>query len=111
MDYRLIVAIIRRSTLESVESRLVRMHVPGISVSAVKGFGEYTDFFARGWMVEHVRIEVFARKDQAETIARAIADCARSGTPGDGLVAVLPVEGLTRIRTLEPAALEDLSTK
>lgn len=99
MDCRKVTAIIWRDKLASVESRLVAMHVPGITVTKVKGFGEYTDFFAPGWNVEHVRLEIFVRSDQADAIAEAIVEVAHAGIAGDGLVAISPIEKLWRIRT------------
>jgi nitrogen regulatory protein P-II 1 len=99
MDYRKVIAIIRHDKLPEVESRLKAMRVPGITVTKVSGFGEYTDFFAKGWKTEHMRLEIFVRRDQADAIAEAIVESAHAGVPGDGLVAILPVEKLWRIRT------------
>ncbi|VAW89510.1 hypothetical protein MNBD_GAMMA17-635, partial [hydrothermal vent metagenome] len=59
MDYRKITAIIRRDVLEKVEQKLQAMGVQGISVTRVKGYGEYADFYSRDWMVSHARIEIF----------------------------------------------------
>jgi nitrogen regulatory protein P-II 1 len=43
-------------------------------------------------MVTHSRIEIFTEKNRAEEIAHAIMEAAYSGTPGDGIVVILPVE-------------------
>lgn len=84
------------------------MGVGGISVTKVKGFGEYADFFERDWMTTHLRVEVFTSSSQAGAIARAIIDAAHSGREGDGIVAILPVEKLYRIRTRALADVEQL---
>lgn len=107
MDVRVIVAIIRRDKLEQVEKKLEEIGVERISVSKVKGYGEYHDFFARNWMVEEVRVEIFTRKDEVESIAEAIMDVAHTGLPGDGIVAVIPVEKLYLIRTRSEATPEE----
>ena len=107
MDVRLIVAIIRRDKLEQVEKRLEEIGVERISVSKVKGYGEYHDFFARNWMVEEVRVEIFTRKDEVKSVAEAIMDVAHTGLPGDGIVAVVPVEKLYLIRTRSEATPEE----
>ena len=99
MDYRKITAIVRSDTLEHVEMRLKAIGIDGISVTKVKGFGEYSNFYSRDWLVTHARIEIFALHEQAESIAEVIIEAAHSGTAGDGLVAILPVERLYRIRT------------
>ena len=107
MDVRVIVAIIRRDKLEEVEKKLEDIGVERISVSKVKGYGEYHDFFARNWMVEEVRIEIFTRKDEVESIVEAIMDAAHTGLPGDGIVAVVPVEKFYLIRTRSEATPEE----
>lgn len=103
-----ITAIIRVSMLKTVEKRLQDLRVPGISVTKVKGYGEYANFFSRDWMIEHARIEIFFTRERAYEIAHAIRATAHTGTASDGLVVVLPVEAVYRIRTGEPATANDL---
>lgn len=107
MDIRAIVAIIRRDKLEEVESKLQKLGVERFNVSKVKGYGEYHNFFARDWMVEEVRVEIFTRKDEVETITTAILEAAHTGLPGDGVVAVIPIEKFFLIRTRSEATLEE----
>lgn len=45
MDFRKVNAIIRSDALEKVEQRLHELGVPGISVTRVKGYGEYKNFY------------------------------------------------------------------
>lgn len=98
MDLKKITAIVRTFVLEDVESRLRQLGVPGITVTRVKGFGEGTNFLTRDWMSAYACIEIFTDVAQAEQIVDTIMQAAHSGTAGDGIVAVLPVEGLYRIR-------------
>jgi nitrogen regulatory protein P-II 1 len=107
MDIKAIVAIIRRDKLEAVEKALRDIGVERINVSKVKGYGEYHDFFARSWMVEEVRVEIFTRTDEVETITAALMDAAHTGVPGDGIVAILPVEKFFLIRTRSEATREE----
>ena len=111
MDIKQIVAIIRRDKLEEVEKKIQSMGVELINVSKVKGYGEYHDFFARDWMVEEVRLEIFTKKDKVETITAAIMDAAHTGEPGDGIVAVVPVEKFFLIRTRSEAIPNDFWPK
>lgn len=99
MHYAKVTGIIRASVLDSVEKRLIKEGVPGLSVTKVKGCGELKDFFSRDWLVAHARIEVFTLAEDAERIAQAIVEEAQSGESGDGVVAILPVEKVLRIRT------------
>ncbi|MES0327381.1 MAG: P-II family nitrogen regulator [Gammaproteobacteria bacterium] len=58
-------------------------------------------FFQSDWTSEQSRIEIFIAADKAQEVARGIMDAAHSGREGDGIVAILPVESLYRIRTKE----------
>lgn len=107
MDIRAVVAYIRRDKLEDVEKRLQEIGVERIDVSKVKGYGEYHDFFARDWMVEEVRVEILTRRDEVDAIAAAIMDAAHTGLPGDGVVAVVPIEKLYLIRTRSEATPDE----
>jgi nitrogen regulatory protein P-II 1 len=57
MRYKKINAIIRQNRLESTERRLQELGVSGITVTRVKGYGEYADFFNNDWMVRHAQIK------------------------------------------------------
>lgn len=106
MDARLIVANIRSDKLPEVEKKLERMGVERLNVSKVKGFGEYHNFYASNWMTNEVRVEIFTKKEEVEAIASAIMDAAHTGVPGDGVIAVLPIETLYLIRTRSEATTE-----
>lgn len=97
--FRKVTAIVRTVVLQEVERSLRALDVPGISVTKVKGYGEYANFFTSDWIVEHARIEIFLPRDRVEPVARAIVAAAATGEPGDGIVVVLPVESIYRIRT------------
>lgn len=103
-----VVAIVRTMALESVEKRLQAVGVPGISVTKVKGYGEYADFFRADLMTEHARIEIFMRRARVKEVVRAVVAEARTGEAGDGLVVVIPVESIHRIRTGRRAGVDDL---
>ncbi|RMF47019.1 MAG: P-II family nitrogen regulator, partial [Deltaproteobacteria bacterium] len=94
MRYRKVTAIVNAERLAEVEQALIKKHVSGISVSQVRGFGEYQDFYKPDLMCRHTRIEIFCRSEEADAIARCIMDAAHTGISGDGIVAILPVEHL-----------------
>jgi nitrogen regulatory protein P-II 1 len=99
MKYRKVTAIINTDKLESVEARLQEIGVPGLSVTKVKGYGEYADFYSRDWMTQHARIEIFTVPKKVDAIVQTIIDTAQTGNSDDGIVVVLPVEKVYRIRT------------
>lgn len=86
MELRKVTAIIRSSMLKQVEERLKEMDVKGLSVSNVKGYGEYANFFTHDWMITHSRIEIFTEKSTAERITLAIMETAHTGKAGDGFI-------------------------
>jgi nitrogen regulatory protein P-II 1 len=108
MKCKKIVAIFRTLELEKVERKVQELGVRGVSVTRVKGYGEYSNFFSRDWMVTHARLEVFVNTSRAEEIARAIMEAAHTGIPGDGLIAIIPVEQIYRIRTKSEARPEEI---
>jgi nitrogen regulatory protein P-II 1 len=99
MEFRKITAIIRSNILEKVERRLQQLGIKGITVSRAKGYGEYANFFTRDWLTTNARIEIFAARDDVDSIVGAIIESGHTGFAGDGLVAVLPVESVFLIRT------------
>jgi len=100
-----VTAIIRMKQLEAVERELTASGVSGITVTPVKGFGEWHPQFYFGYaktinrLVGHVRLEVFIDADKAEALVETIARSALTGEPGDGVIAVLPVDQFIHIRT------------
>jgi len=93
-----VTAIIRADALEKVERNLQEIGVNGISVMRVKGYGEYANFYNPEGLTSHVRLDIYTAARSTETIAQAIMDAACSGVPGDGIVAVHPVDRVYRIR-------------
>jgi len=99
MNYKKITAIFRCDACQKVERELQKMGVQGFSMMKVKGYGEYADLYNSDWMVSHARIEIFTDEDKVEHVVNTIMDAAHIGLAGDGIIAVLPVEKLYRIRT------------
>ena len=106
--YCRVTAIVRVDRLEQVERSLRELRVSGVSVSRVKGYGEYADFFARDWMTAYARVEIFTGAQNAGLIAGAVLRAASTGTRGDGIVAVEPVESVLRIRSSAPIPLNEI---
>ena len=99
MDASLIIANFPSDKLKDVEKKLEKLGVERINVCKVKGFGEYHNFFAPNWLTDEVRVEIFTKREEVEAITSAIMDAAHTGAPGDGVVAVIPIERLYLIRT------------
>ena len=103
-----IVAIIKPFKIEEVKEALNEMHIEGMTVTEVRGFGrqkghteiyrgaEYTvDFLPK------IKMEVVSTDEAAPRIVQAIMEAARTGKIGDGKVFIIPVDDAVRIRTGE----------
>lgn len=110
MEYRKVNAIISTFMLEKVEQALREMNVSGISITQVRGYGEYHNFYQPDMMCSHARIEIFCHESEADTVAHCIMNTAHIGQAGDGIVAIVPVEKLFRVRTKSLLAPADSST-
>ena len=99
MEFSKVTAFIWPDQVNKVEKALHAINVPGMSISQVKGYGEYADLYTTDWMVTHARIEVIVGADQAENVAEAIMSAAYTGSPGDGVISISPVESVYHIRT------------
>ena len=102
MELSLVVAIIHTDKVGAAEKRLHEIGVRGITVIKAKGFGEQSlphDILGRALMEDQAKIEVYAAPDQAERVATTIMDAVHTGMPGDGIVAILPVQRVFSVRT------------
>ncbi len=98
MDYKKVTAIIPFLALDKVKGQLKKLDIGGLSVSEVKGFGDYKNYYSEDEMTVNYKIEIFTPADKVEEISSAIMDAAHTGMMEDGIVAILPVEKLYRIR-------------
>lgn len=105
---KMIVAYVNPYKLDDLRDALKEVGVSGLSATNIQGFGRqagHTETY-RGAeyevdFVPKVRIEVIVDDDMAPTVIESIQETARTGSIGDGKIAVLPVEDVIRIRTGE----------
>ena len=103
-----IIAIVQPHRLDAVREALQAIHVDGLTVSEVRGYGrqkghkevyrgaEYAIAF-----VPKLKIEVAAPSERAEEVVAAIQSAARTGKVGDGKIFVLDLLSAVRVRTGE----------
>jgi nitrogen regulatory protein P-II 1 len=101
-------AIIRYERLQEVQDALDKVGVSGLNVTEVKGCGRqkgYTEHYrgsqANISLLPKLKIESVVSGDLTERAVEAIAAAAYTGETGDGLLFVLPVSDVVRIRTRE----------
>ena len=101
-------AIIKPFRLEEVKDALTAIHVIGMTITEVKGFGrqkghteiyrgsEYTvDFLPK------IKIEIAVSDEKANDAIAAIIQSARTGKIGDGKIFISSLEEVIRVRTQE----------
>ena len=99
-------AFLRPSKLDDVKAALAAVHIVGMSVTEVRGFGRqrgHTEIY-RGAeykvdFMPKIKLEVVVRDQDLERVIDAVVEAAKTGQIGDGKIFVLPVEEAIRIRT------------
>lgn len=99
MGVKYVMAIVRPDVVGTLRTRLPSLHIRGMTVTRVQGFGEYIDFFSERHFTEHAKVEIFVDDANVEALTNAIMDAAHSDIPGAGILAVLPVDQFFHIRT------------
>lgn len=105
---KLVIAFIKPFKIEDVKDALKTAGVTGLTVTDVRGFGRqagHTEVY-RGAeysvdFLPKVRIDVLVDDPMVALVVDTIEKSARTGSIGDGKIAVLPVEDVVRIRTGE----------
>ena len=105
---KLVTCIVRPEKLEAVTDALDKLHIVGMTVTDVRGFGrqkgqvehyrggEYTIRF-----ISKVKIEVVLQDEDVQKALTAISGVAKTGKVGDGKIFVSDVLNALRIRTGE----------
>ncbi len=105
---KMITCVVRPEKLDPLTDALDKLHIAGMTVTEVRGFGrqkgqiehyrggEYTIRF-----ISKVRIDLVVQDEDVKKILDAISKVARTNNVGDGKIFVSPVENALRIRTGE----------
>ena len=105
---KMVTCIIRPEKLEPITNTLDKLHIVGMTVTDVRGFGrqkgqvehyrggEYTIRF-----IPKVRIDVVVPDEDVKKVIEAVGRVARTEKVGDGKIFVTNVENAMRIRTGE----------
>lgn len=107
---KLVMAIIRPHTLGAVQKALDELGIEQTTFSQVLGRGHErgSTLIYRGRTLEsnpeRLQLEIAVDDELVETVLDVIQRRARTGKVGDGMIMVLPVETLIRIRTGERAS-------
>ena len=96
---RKIEAIVRKEKFDDLFKVLEKSGIGGMTVTDARGFGHH-----RNGLKEKVKIEIYVDEFQIDKTVDMIRKVARTGTTGDGKIAILPLEKIYKIRTGEEGA-------
>lgn len=94
-----VVAIVPPRAVDALERKLRTVGIGGITLTGVKGFGEYKNFFFSDRLSDHTKIEIFAQESQVEELFSVLMEIAASDVPGARIAAVMSVEKFLHLRT------------
>lgn len=101
-------AIIKEERLEAVKKALEEKGFIGLTVTQVSGRGQQKGISLQWRVGEYrvdllpkIKIEVVVSDKDCPTVVETICEAGRTGTIGDGMIFVLPVEQICRVRTGE----------
>lgn len=89
MNYKYVVAIVRPELAAPLEAKLSAVGVGGISLTKVKGFGAYKNFFSRDWLSEYTKVEIFTEESKVDALLDILQESAEANV---GIVAIMPVD-------------------
>ncbi len=78
----------------------MKLDIPGVTVSMVRGFGDYVNNFDPYGFSDNMKIEIYTLTEQASEIAEVLTRLADEMTEGGGIIAVEPVSQLMNVRKL-----------
>jgi nitrogen regulatory protein P-II 1 len=113
--FRKIEAYVRHERLEEVRQALIEIGIPAMDTVEALGHGRQTDIKLAGrhssYTVDtlpRIRLTVVVGEEDVAQTVEAIRQAAATGTQGDGVILVCPIENITRVSTGEEG--EDVLT-
>lgn len=101
-------AIIREERMDAVKAALEAKGFIGLTATPVEGRGQQKGLSLQWRVGEYrvdllpkIKVEVVVTDKDAETVLDIICESARTGDIGDGMIFVMPVEQICRVRTGE----------
>ena len=101
-------AIIREDQFPDVKEALRKIGIVGMNVVEVRGHGQQGGIVLAGRtgtyqidMLPKLQLNIVLSDNNVEKTVQTIVKAARTGSPGDGIIFIYPVEEVVRIRTGE----------
>ena len=105
---KMVTCLVRPEKLEPITDLLDKLHIVGMTITDVRGFGRQkgqVEHYRGGEItirfVSKVRIDIVVQDEDVKKVMDAVSRAARTENVGDGKIFVTPVENAMRIRTGE----------
>ncbi len=92
--------IVREEKFEKVVQVLEDSGIGGVTISEVLGFGHH-----RNGLKRKRKIDIYVDEFQVDKVIDQVRAVAKTGTTGDGKIAILPLENIVKIRTGDEGAM------
>jgi len=79
MSTKKITAIVPQNTQASLVEELRKHGVPGVSISQLKGYGEYVNTFSLDSLESFIKVEIYADEAVVENIAKLVMGLVHTG--------------------------------
>jgi nitrogen regulatory protein P-II 1 len=104
-------AVFRREKLKNVRDALESIGILSINVIEVAGSGEQKEF-KQQWraseyavhLIPKIRLETVVSDENADIVAQEILKAAWTGSVGDGVIFITPIDEVVRVRTGDKGA-------
>lgn len=100
MNYCKVVAIMNITDYGIISEQLKQIHIPGVTVSKVQGYGDYINEYAEYGFSDNLKVEIYTNETQAQEVAEIISNLSGEMTEGGGIVAIEPVSNLYNVKKL-----------
>ena len=97
MNIKRITAIVPIDCLQSLEKILRDCGVPGVTVEAVRGYGEHPNYYRKDLMKNNAKVILYTANEKVEEIIDAMAACAKECGVDTGIIAVDSVDRLVHL--------------
>jgi nitrogen regulatory protein PII len=104
-------AVFRREKLNNVRDALESIGIPSMNVIEVAGSGEQKEF-KQQWraseyavhLIPKIRLETAVSDENVDIVAQEILKAAWTGSVGDGVIFITPIDEVVRVRTGDKGA-------
>jgi nitrogen regulatory protein P-II 1 len=97
MNIKRITAIVPIETLQELEKHMRDCGVPGVTVEAVRGYGEHPNYYRKDLMKDNAKLVLYTVDNKVDEIIDAMSACARECGCEHGIVSVDSVDRLVHL--------------